>query len=69
MPQASGEKLRHTGPAKKKRVASVPKREQLANSPQLLLKPRQMDHSIQLKLLGLLPIAESQCLVVLQFLF
>ena len=30
MAQASAEKLEHTGPAKKERVASVPQREQLA---------------------------------------
>ena len=36
MPQASAEKLEHTGPAEKERVASVPKREreQLANAPE-----------------------------------
>ena len=34
MVQASAEKLEHTGPAEKKRVASVPQREQLANTPE-----------------------------------
>ena len=38
MAQASAEKLEHTGPAEKKRVASVPQRErereQLANRPE-----------------------------------
>ena len=34
MAQASAEKLEHTGPAKKKRVASVPQREQLVSTPE-----------------------------------
>ena len=34
MAQASAEKLEHTGPAEKKKVASVPQREQLANTPE-----------------------------------
>ena len=34
MAQASAEKLKHTGPAEKKRVASVPQREQLACTPE-----------------------------------
>ena len=34
MGQASAEKLEHTGLAKKKRVASVPQREQLASTPE-----------------------------------
>ena len=34
MPQASAEKLEHTGPAEKKRMASVPQREQLASTPE-----------------------------------
>ena len=33
MAQASAEKLKHTGPVKKKGVALVPQREQLANAP------------------------------------
>ena len=33
MAQASAEKLEHTGPTEKKRVASVPKTEQLASTP------------------------------------
>ena len=32
MVQASAEKLEHTGPAEKERVASVPQREQLAST-------------------------------------
>ena len=32
--QATAEKLEHTGPAEKKRVASVPQREQLASTPE-----------------------------------
>ena len=34
MTQASAEKLEHTDPAKKERVASVPQREQLASTPE-----------------------------------
>ena len=34
MAQASAEKLEHTGPAEKERVASVPQREQLARTPE-----------------------------------
>ena len=34
MAQASAEKLEHTGPAEKERVASVPQREQLATTPE-----------------------------------
>ena len=34
MAQASAEKLEHTGPAEKKRVASVSQREQLASTPE-----------------------------------
>ena len=34
MAQASAEKLEHTGPAEKKRVASVPQGEQLARTPE-----------------------------------
>ena len=34
MRQASAEKLEHTGPAEKERVASVPQREQLASTPE-----------------------------------
>ena len=37
MPQVPAEKLEHTGPAEKKKVASVPKREQLASTPEPLL--------------------------------
>ena len=37
MVQASEEKLEHTGPAKKKKVASLPLREQLASTPELPL--------------------------------
>ena len=34
MAQASAEKLEHTGPAEKERVASVPQREHLARTPE-----------------------------------
>ena len=37
MAKASAEKLEHTGPAKKERVASIPQREQLASTPEPLL--------------------------------
>ena len=40
MVQASAEKLEHTGPAEKERVASVPQRDQLASMPEPLL-PKQ----------------------------
>ena len=40
MAQASAEKLEHTGPAGKEKVASVPKRKQLASTPDPLL-PRE----------------------------
>ena len=40
MAQASAEKLEHTGPAKKERVASVPQREQLARTPEPPLPKR-----------------------------
>ena len=36
MAQASAEKLEHSGPAENERVASVPQREQLASTPELL---------------------------------
>ena len=44
MAQASAEKLEHTGPAEKKRVASVPQREQLANTPKPPL-PKEKEQS------------------------
>ena len=34
MAQASAEKLEHTGPAERERVASMPQREQLARTPE-----------------------------------
>ena len=34
MAKASAEKLEHTGPAEKERVASVPQREQVASTPE-----------------------------------
>ena len=46
--QASAEKLEHTGPAKKERVASVPQSEQLASTPELLLpKGKETEPSVQ----------------------
>ena len=40
MAQASAKKLEHTGPAEKKRVASVPQSEQLASAPEPPLPKR-----------------------------
>ena len=40
MAQASAEKLEHTGPAEKEKVASVPQREQLARTPEPSLPKR-----------------------------
>ena len=46
--QASAEKLEHSGPAKKKRMASVLHREQLASTPaQPLLKGKGTEPSVQ----------------------
>ena len=48
MAQASAEKLKHTGPAEKERVASVPQREQLARTPEPLLpKGKGTEPSVQ----------------------
>ena len=48
MAQASAEKLEHTGPAKKERVASVIQREQLASTPERpLLKGKEIELSVQ----------------------
>ena len=44
MAQASAEKLEHTGPAEKERVASVPQREQLASTPEQPL-PKEKEQS------------------------
>ena len=46
MAQASAEKLGHTGPAEKERVASVPQREQLARTPEPPL-PKGKEPSVQ----------------------
>ena len=43
MAQASAEKLEHTEPAEKERVASVPQRKQLARTPELPL-PKEKSH-------------------------
>ena len=46
--QASAKKLEHTGPAKKKGVASVPQREQLASTPKpSLSKEKETEPSVQ----------------------
>ena len=48
MAQALAEKLKHTGPAENKRVASVPHREQLASTPKLPLpKEKGTEASVQ----------------------
>ena len=48
MAQASAEKLEHTGPAEKERVASMPQREQLARTPELPLpKGKGTEPSVQ----------------------
>ena len=51
MAQTSSEKLKHTGPAKKERVATMPQREQLASTPEPLFpnekeQSRLSDHQI-----------------------
>ena len=49
MAQASAEKLEHTGPTEKKGVASVPQREELANTPSAFAKRNRAvcpDHQI-----------------------
>ena len=46
MAQASAEKLEHTKPAEKERVASVPQREQLASTPEPPL-PKGTEPSVQ----------------------
>ena len=46
--QASAEKLEHTGPTEKERVASVPQREQLARTPEPTLpKGKGTEPSVQ----------------------
>ena len=48
MAQASAEKLKHTGPAEKETVISVPQREQLARTPEPLLpKRKETEPSVQ----------------------
>ena len=48
MAQASSEKLEHTGLAERKRVASVPQREQLASMPESCLpKSKETKPSVQ----------------------
>ena len=46
MAQASAEKLEHTGPAEKKRVASVPQREQLARTPEPPMPKRKRNRAV-----------------------
>ena len=48
MARASAEKLEHTGPAEKKRVASVPQSEQLASAPEPLSKQKGTELSVQI---------------------
>ena len=47
MAQASVEKLEHTGPVEKERVASVPQREQLASAPEPPLTREETERSVQ----------------------
>ena len=47
MAQASVEKLEHTGPAEKERVASAPHREQLASAPEPPLTREGTERSVQ----------------------
>ena len=46
MAQASAEKLEHTGPAEKERVASVPQREKLASTPEPSLPKRERNRAV-----------------------
>ena len=46
MAQASAEKLEHTGPAEKERVASVPQREQLASTPEPLCQEEKKNRAV-----------------------
>ena len=45
MVQASAEKLEHSGPVEKERVASVPQREQLARTSELPLPKKEKEKS------------------------
>ena len=48
MAQALAEKLEHTGPAEKERVASLPQRKQLARTPKpLLLRGKETEPSVK----------------------
>ena len=49
MVQASAEKLVHTGPAEKERVASVPQRQQLASTPEPPLPKGKKEQSRQFR--------------------
>ena len=46
MVQASLEKLEHTGPAEKERVASLPQREQLTKTPEPPLPKRKRNRAV-----------------------
>ena len=49
MAQASAEKLEHTGPSEKERVASAPRTEQLAGTPESpFLKGKRTEPSVQI---------------------
>ena len=50
MAQASAEKLEHTGPAEKERVASVSQREQLASTPEPPFPTRKGNTKVMSKL-------------------
>ena len=61
MAQASAEKLEHTGPAEKERVASVPQREQLASIPEPLL-PKAVSPEYQIMRGERVKVSESRTL-------
>ena len=52
MAQASAEKLEHTRPAEKKRVALVPQRKQLASTPDSPLAKRKSNRAVIPEYLG-----------------
>ena len=58
MAQASAEKLEHTGPAEKERVASVPHRKQLARTPEPPLPKKEQS---RLSIVSDGVVGESQC--------
>ena len=49
MAQTSAEKLEHTGPDEKERVASVPQREQLASTPEPPFSKKKRNKAVSLE--------------------